>query len=932
MRAAPPGWFADNAVGASVREGKAGSYRECFEQAVNAAIAGATVLTANTRSARRIHAAAEERLRLRATAWPTPAWLTPNVLPYGAFVEQLYSDAVVAGAIKLHALQREQELQLWRQVIERSPSGREMLLPDSAAALAAESFRNAIEYGIALDGAAMSASSDTRAFSGWAAEFRRQLSAHGWICPALFTHELAACLPSLRLPQRVFVFLADFTPAQRLFLSALEGAGVEVTLAPEFAAHSEEGSPAHRYHFDGVSDELLAAAHWTRQQLQSSPEARIGVIVFDLDRKLPQVESAFRSVLHPEHLLGARTPAAFEIASPRALADYPVVRCALQLLGLFAAPIDFYSFHAMLSSPYLAGVPEPIARLLAAARSKARLQVSFDDLARWLRESTHGPGDVPELRAALGRLPAHAAFSSQQPTSYWAKIAREILQAFGWPGGLSLALGSEEFQCTQSWGELFSAIASLEVLERRTDFRGFVARLERAAATRNFKPETLNAPVQIMDLAESEGSLFDALWIGGCSDDRWPDSPRFSPLIPVALLKAAGVAVEGTPQADSRIARITARLLQSAPRLSLSLALRADDEREQRWSPLFTGLPLASEPVNTLPPLAARFPPAALEAILDAKAPALAAGELPRGGTWLLQEQSNCPFRAFAIRRLLAHQDEGPNEALAPTERGKVIDRALQLIWEELRNSRGLQRPDCPAILAASVDAAMVSVLPPANDPWTQRFRAIERRRTIDVLTEWLAVEAARKPFHVLAHQQKVELTLGGLVLHGCLDRLDEIGEDGAGNAAHVVIDYKSGAVNSVSAWRVPRPRLPQLPFYAIAMLRQKLNLGGISFATVRRGECGFKGYLRTADLLPGADSTKRSFDGVPFDEYAPRWEEELERIAASFAQGDAAVDPRIPPGRSNSPCEHCHLASLCRIGDEVDDDCAGESEGESDE
>jgi hypothetical protein len=61
-----------------------------------------------------------------------------------------------------------------------------------------------------------------------------------------------------------------------------------------------------------------------------------------------------------------------------------------------------------------------------------------------------------------------------------------------------------------------------------------------------------------------------------------------------------------------------------------------------------------------------------------------------------------------------------------------------------------------------------------------------------------------------------------------------------------------------------------------------------------------------------------------------------LERIAASFAQGNAAVDPILPPGTSASPCEHCHLASLCRIGDmdgESDLDPSDENaQGESDE
>jgi ATP-dependent helicase/nuclease subunit B len=893
-------------------------YCECFAQAVGAAIAGDVVLTDNTRSARAIQAAAEQRLRLNHAAW-----LSPQVLPYGAFVEQLHRDAVVAGALTRQALEREQELQLWRRIIERSPSGAGMLLPEAAASLAAEAFRTASEYGIPLDSAQMSASADTRAFSGWAAEFRRQLAEHRWSSPAQFTQELAACLSSLRLPGSLFAFLAERTPAQGSFLDALAGAGVEVRLAPQpvvsQAAPGPSAATALRYEFDGTADEMRAAAQWARQQLESDSQARIGVVFFDLDRRLAQAESAFGSVLHPEQLLGEPAPAAFEIASPRALADYPVVRCALQLLSLFAAPIDFFSFQSMLSSPYLSAQPEAVARFLAAVRRQARRQVSFDDFARWLRES-----GTPELRAALERLPRHADLSSQQPVAHWAMIARELLRAFGWPSGV--ALDSAEFQCTQSWGELFSSVLSLEVLDWRCDFGGFVARLERAAAARNFKPETLHAPVQLMSLEESAGSLFDALWIGGCSDDRWPDSPRGSPLIPIALLKAAGVPVATTPEAEARMARITSRLLQAAPRLAFSLARRGDDEGEQRWSPCFASLALAGETISAPPLLAGQFAPVPLDALCDARAPAMDSAERVRGGTSLLQEQSSCPFRAFAIRRLLARQDEGPNEALAPTERGRVIERALQLIWDRLQQSQGLRSPELAAIVASAVEEAMASVLPPAADAWSVRFRQLERQRTLEVLEEWLAVEAGRKPFHVLGHQLDVELELGGLNLRGRLDRLDEI------DGEHVVIDYKSGAANSVNAWRVPRPRLPQLPFYAIAMLRQKFNLAGIAFATLRRGECGFKGYLRSGDLLPCAAPSRRSFEGVGFDEYTMRWAEELERIAASFVQGEAAVDPIAFAGKSNSPCEHCHLDSLCRVGDMVCGDEDGEPEGDLDE
>ncbi len=913
-------------------------YRQCFEAAVGAAIDGATVLTANTRSARAVQSAAEARLRLERTAWPSP-----HVLPYGAFMARLYSEAVVTGVVGLRALEHEQELQLWRQIIERSPSGRKLLLTAAAAALASESFRTACEYEIALDSAQMSVSSDTRAFSGWAAEFRRQLAANCWSCPALFGRELSQHLPSLRLPRQVLVYLAELTPAQRSFLKALAAAGVLVTFLDDASNKGLDGAAEPsidaatvRYEFEGETDELRGAALWARRQVEAAPGARIGVLIFDLDRKVAQVESAFREVLHPEHLLpgkpkegspmmGESGAQAFEIAAAKSLADYPVVACALGLLSLVAAPVDFELFRATVSSPYIGAAPEAVARWVAGIRKHARRQVSSDDIARWLDGSASEPRrDAPELRAALRRLPKHAPWASQQPVTYWANVAREALLAFGWPGRIELT--SEEFQCTRSWSELFASVASLEVLDWRCDFRNFVERLQRAAAARRFKPETLGAPVQIMDLAEWEGSAFDALWIAGSSDERWPDSQQISPLLPISLLTAAGVAVPGTPQADERVARITRRLLQSAPHISLSLALRGDDEREQRWSPLFAGVGDPLEAAGALPSLAERFSPVALEAIPDNVAPPLAEGETMRGGAGLLQEQSNCPFQAFAVRRLLARQEDGPNEALAPTERGKVIERALQLIWEQLKYSDELRRPDRASIVARAVDEAMASELPAAADAWSVRFRLLERKRNIGLIEEWLDLEATRKPFHVLGHQLVVDLELGGLNLHGRVDRVDEVGD------AQVVIDYKTGIPENVNSWRVPRPRRPQLPFYAVAMLQQKFDVAGVAFASVRPGECGFNGLYREKGLLAAAKCGKDNLDGTGFDEYTAMWADELDRVAASFVNGDAAVDPILPLGKSSSPCRHCHLTALCRVNDLADDELDGEPRESCDE
>ncbi len=887
-------------------------YRECFDHAVRAASAGDTVLTVNTRSARAVRAAAEQRLQ---ASWA--AWLTPVVLPFGAFVEQLWQDAVVQGAITLHALQREQELQLWRQIIARSSSGRQMLLPESAAALASSSFRTASEYGIALDSPQMSASSDTRAFSIWAAEFRRQLVANNWSCPALFMRELVSCLGQLQLPAKLYVYLPEITPQRRTFLDALTAAGTVVTLSP---GHSEDSdaSPV-RYEFDSVTGELRSAAQWARTQMETAPGSRVGVVLFDLNRKLPQVEDAFRSVLHPEHYFGTRTPAVYEIASPIPLSEYPAIRCALQVLSLFAGPTPFSTLHSLLTSPYLDLDAEAASRFVAQVRPHARLQVGYSDLLRWLAESR----ELPLLRAALSSLPRHSAFSSVQPVPYWVDISRAILKAFGWPGGVGL--NSEEYQCTERWRELLLSASSLELLGWRTDFLGFTQRLEHMAAAQGFKPESRSAPIQVMDAEEAEGSVFDALWIGSCTDESWPDAPRNFPLIPVTLLKAAAVPLVGTAEADARILRTTSRLLHSAPQVALSMALRTEDEREQRWSPCFAAFGIAPFAMERPAPVAESFEALELEPSLDESAPPLAAGEAARGGTSLLQEQSNCPFRAFATRRLGARQQQGPNEAIAPTERGNVMERALQLVWEELKDSDGLCRPDLRPLAEQATDTAIEELLPADADPWMLRFRALERARTIEVLMEWLALESRRAPFSVVDHQLDVEVELAGLHLRGRLDRLDKVGDE------HMVIDYKTGVGLSVSAWQVPRPRLPQIPFYALAMQRKDKAVGGVAFGVVRKGECAFKGYTQEKGVFPGVSSS-RAFGGTEFSEYAWLWGEELERIAASFALGEAAVDPKVPPGRTGSSCEHCHLTSLCRISEHAAGGIEDEAEGESDE
>jgi probable DNA repair protein len=894
-------------------------YRESFEQAVEAAAEGATVLVGNTRAARGVLHQAQRRLSTAHKAWETP-----TVLPLGAFAEkQLTGAAQAAGRFKACVLSDAQELHLWREIIAASPAVAGILLPESAAVLAQVALRTAEQYGLDLRSGAMSASAETRAFSGWAAEFRGRLRAEGWCSQSelvrLMTPLVKAHGAELSLPSSIFLFHVALAPSERELMDALREAGVRVEVAEAFEDAESEELNATRHAFAGESEELSAAALWARQQVEGDPGARVGVVLFDLERRREQVESVFRSVLHPEQLLGERGEQAFEIASAPSLSLYPAVLAALRWLRLLAGPLEFHEFAELLRSPYLVQEVGAAAAFVARVRRRALRQVTYAELADWLRQF-NGP---ERLRQATGEMPSHEAFDSQQSPVYWASIARELLQRVGWPAA---TLDSEAYQSTEAWREALSEAAALERVSWRGDFAAFVSLLGQMAGARGFKAESRGAPVQIMDAREAEGSVFDVLWVGAATDELWPAAQKPSPLLPLELLEKAGYPLVGSAAEALAIRRTTLRLLQSAPQVELSLALRTDDERTQRWSPAFAAVPLAEAEMAQPEAVSLTVAPARIEALADEQAPARGTGEAMDGGTWLIKDQSECPFRAFAIRRLGAAEVQGPNEPMQATERGQVVELALELVWRTLGNSAALAGAELDGLVKECVAEAMRQKLAPRHDVWSERYRQIEAERNERVLLEWLRLESTRPAFTVLEHQHEVHMTLAGLALRGWVDRIDQVGEE------QVVIDYKTGRETEPRRWETPRPQLPQLPLYALALREEGRDVAGIAFAVVRPGEAEFKNYLRDGKLLGGKNPGGKAFEGLGFDEYMPRWKSEMERLATQFVTGDAAVNPKVPPGKNGSPCEHCHLGGLCRVEDNIamdDDDETAEASDE---
>jgi probable DNA repair protein len=287
-----------------------------------------------------------------------------------------------------------------------------------------------------------------------------------------------------------------------------------------------------------------------------------------------------------------------------------------------------------------------------------------------------------------------------------------------------------------------------------------------------------------------------------------------------------------------------------------------------------------------------------VEHFTDDDGPVLDAGTEVRGGAALFKDQAACPFRAFAHHRLGARSLDAADLGLDAMERGSLVHRVLELIWQALGTQQqllSLPTPAVDALIHRAVDEALAPAVARRPQTFTERFTSVERGRLRGLVREWLDVERGRPPFAVVACEQSRNFRVGGIDGQLRVDRLDRL-DDGR----LVVIDYKTGNVPA-RPWDGGRPEEPQLPLYAITGADA---VAAVAFARLRAGASGFKGMAAAADMLPEVKAV------ADWGQLQTDWRRTLIALAAEFERGHAAVAPRD----GEQTCRTCDLHSFCRV------------------
>ncbi len=873
---------------------------------------GALLLTANRRL-QRVARAAFDAAQLAAGR---SVWEPARILLWSDWVERCWRElSPASGSAREDLLSDAEELLLWERVIASSAFDRAGDQPDIQALLdipaTARAARHAwqLSHAWALDLTSTTHPTiETEAFTAWAVRVQKRCRAHGWITAAELPARLTRHLAAVALPARVLLQGFDFpTPQLLALVDALRQAGSQV----EFLAPGTDADRCRRVACPDPETELRQAAHWSRRLLETGAAA-IGIVVPDLGSRRAQVERIFSDVLYP-----GRAPSdeerCFNISLGRPLAGYPIIAAALQLLGGLDGPLDLMEVGLWLRSPFLGGAKAergPRALLDAELRRHGESPLSLARLAA-KAAAARCPQLQKHIDAAL-KLVRHRP--QQQWPSEWVAAFDTALDALGWPG--ERGRDSAEFQTLEAWTKTLRAFSRLETVLHAEHaplrLRDALAHLRRLAADTIFQPETGAAPIQVLGLLEAAGLQFSHLWVTGLHDTAWPPPAQPNPFLPRDLQRQHGLPASSAAQQMHFATQFMQGWRTSAPEVVLSYP-QHDEEAERRPSPLLPAGPeLELEPLS---PHAVAWtqPTATLLAQDDSQGPPVVAEDgvaLQTGGAKVLSEQAACPFRAFAALRLRAEPLVAVTPGLNAKQQGTVTHAFLARLWAELGGSTALDEPYLTEKIEVAARAALEKLRLPAlrHAP----LRALEQKRLVRLAQEWLVIEKQRQPFTVAGCEVPREVTVGGLTLHLKVDRVDRLSD-----GSEVLLDYKSGKV-SAKAWDGERPEEPQLPLYAITHAAQP---AGFALAQLRLGEMKFVGAQGRDGVFP------KCVTSPDWEAQCQKWGAVLGNLAADFARGEAAVDPRD----GSKTCEYCTLRALCRVADggalAMDGDEAGDDE-----
>ncbi len=875
--------------------------------------AGYQVLTPNSRMARGIIASWNQAQLERGLS----TWSTALVSPLETWLQCQWREGVRSGRLKpVQCISQGQQLELWQEVIarhERTSKGYNLLRPIAAAEQACRARDTLIRWQIdtmAPDVQALfELDDDCATFFIWQQLFAQRLASLDMITAS---DALVNVLErSSELPQNKLV-LVGFEDMQPLLSACVQALAMDLQ---ELPANGQVGHCS-ACKFPEKRTELATVARWAKTLSQGDVAPNIGIILPNMAEDRPTLEYFLRREFS---CLGTNyTSLPVNFSTGIAFDRVPMISDALLMLSMERQRIAVDDVVKVLQSRFHSMEDINSGLAVRFIRRLFDAGTAFIDAGNLRYQASQiksvQPGEELKQGLEMGQvlLNISAMRDLRRPAmpSEWADRFSTVLEVWGWPG--LVALDSIEYQQLQLWYTLLDDYSGYDSVCEAMSQDEALQLLRRCCARQVSQPKTPDSNIQVLGLLEAAGLSFDYLWICDMQAANWPAPARPNPFIPMRLQRDLVMPNASAEREWSYAQSLMSLYMRCADRVMASYAQQRDGV-PQKPSALLEGFEWQS--VDSVEIMNEQWlslqQSTRVEQRVDELAPAVGTGELATiaGGSGLLEDQSHCPFRAFARRRLKVKPLGEAGIALSAAERGSLLHEALYYLWGAIGDSTALAAMDddkAACVVGDAVSAAIEGLPVYRRGGMGPDYFELESLRLRRLLSEWLLVERQRPEFIVVGTEQGISLKLEGLDIALRADRIDELAD-----GARFVIDYKSG-VSNPQDWLGARPARPQLPLYGLAMHE---TVAGLAFAQVRTRDCKYTGAGQT-EVAPGVqcDIEKLVKEKMPvkdWEDLTVAWQGNLQRLAREFVSGQAQVDPL-----KDSSCTYCGLQALCRVGE----------------
>jgi len=841
-------------------------------------------------------------------------WETPIIHPITDWLKQAWLQSWP----DRYVLTELQSKHLWQKVIQEDPETPDLNLLhiQGAASHAFKAYQLIQEYRLPKDPIGfLNYTEETQSFRRWMTKYQELLKE--W--KALDSSELldAVCermkQKHISLPEEItFSGFDEITPQMQDWLGFLQDQKIPTKFKPfePFPVNSNQlneiisKKQATVQKYEDANEEVTQCARWVRSTYKEGKT--IGIVVPKLEEYRSILEREFKAELAPSSVYPwEEKHIPFNISLGTPLSHEPMVHLALLLLSQQTKRIPLLTFSTLFTSPFLE-LPEAEKQFRRDLDWKLRSNQTTHVFLPQILDSEQRKR-YPALTVFLDALMSWLDDTSFRLPSEWARGIARFLKKVEWPTS-SETLSSLQYQILSSWNECLDALSTLDRISEKINRHQAVAHLSHIVGETLFQPQTHEEPIQVVGLLESAGMEFDDIWILGCDAETLPSIPGPNPFLPFMSHQKPFHLPHSTAEWELMFAEKTLfRLAHACKHLVFSYPAW-QGETEMTPSPILTSWTLeknniqisTSSKLQDHPDFAIN-----LERLRDYFPIPISPEEKERiqGGTSILKNQAECPFRAFAAHRLASQKKDFSELDMDNSLQGSLIHKIMELFWNQVQTSERLHELHESNKLLVQIHGCIEEGIRYFNlDIERQKvFFDLEQERLASLIHEWMEYERERSHFKVLDTESEVKVQLNDLPLKLKVDRIDQTSDKKT-----ILIDYKTGLVPNINKWFGERIEEPQLPLYSM-----EVNADGIAFANIRKGSSRYRGLSREEDLIPRVESNLSSENPEleTWDDLGKFWKVGLNQLASEFLQGELKVSPL----HGNETCKYCDQITLCR-------------------